>query len=274
LMLVPSVWLNLEFLAAKLLQVALPFGIYLATTLFMQRHTSPKATVVTALILLSTIGFTDGTIQCRPMGLSIMVLPIALHMMLTRNDRGFIASNTIIAYTHGIAGAANTWLPVLYKYFNRRKFKTFIATIATLAPLIVVTAVYFGGALDKWGGHMDTYQEYLVFTKPHTMIPYYAGMSLIGWVFVAYTLLKWGEASSLQKTVSLSLLGLTVMIPFWADRFLQYAIIGLSIMAGQGIAKYRRMFYILVPLLFAMTVANQVNIYWITFTDNWWLYPP
>lgn len=273
-LLVPGVWLNIEFLWAKAFQVALPFGIFLATTLFMMRHTNPKATVVTAMILLSTIGFTDGTIQCRPQGLAMIFIPLTLHALISSQKRQFLASNTLLAYTHGVAGLANTWLPMLHKLFNRKMLKTALTAILLLLPLATITAIYFGGALNKWGGHMDTYQEYLVFTQPHTMIPYYAGTSLIGWAYVAYTLLKWDNASDLEKTLALSVLGLTIMIPFWADRFLQYAIVGLSCLAGAGIARNRRMFYILIPLIAVMMVAVQFNIYWVTFTDNWWLYPP
>jgi len=272
-LLVPSVWFGFEFLMAKFLQVALPFGIFLATIMFMSRHTNPKATLLTAMFLVSTIGFTDGTIQCRPMGLSIMLVPLALHSIIESNGKQFVVSNSLIAYTHGIAGIANTWLPSLHRMFNRKMSKTIAVTVLVLSPLVIVSAIYFGGALNKWGGHMDTYQEYLVFTQPFTMIPYYAGFSLIGWVFVAQTLLRWSKSSDFERVITLSVLGLTVMVPFWADRFLQYAIIGLSCLAGAGIAKNRRLFYILVPLMVFMAVANLVNIYWITFTDNWWLYP-
>jgi len=273
-LLVPSVWLHIEFLWAKALQIMLPFGIYLTTTLFMMRHTNPKATVVTAMILMSTVGFTDGTIQCRPQGLAMLLLPLTLHYLLTRQNRGFLAVNTCVAYIHGIAGLANTWMLLLRNYFNRKMFKTFLTATFLLLPLIATTAIYFSGALTKWGGHMDTYQEYLVFTQPQNMIPYYAGTSLIGWIFVAYTLTKWDRSTELEKVLALSVLGLTVMIPFWADRFLQYAIIGLSCLAGLGITRNRRLFYILVPLIAVMLVAVQVNIFWVTFTDNWWLYPP
>jgi len=41
-----------------------------------------------------------------------------------------------------------------------------------------------------------------------------------------------------------------------------------------GISRNRRLFYILVPLIAVMLVAVQANIFWVTFTDNWWLFPP
>jgi hypothetical protein len=274
LLLVPSVWLGQEALMGKLMQVVLPFGIYLTVTWFMRKHTTPKAACLTAMILLATVGFVDGTIQCRPQGLAMMLLPLVFDSFLCGNQLDFFGFNSLVGYIHGIAGLANTWLPSLVGLFNRKMRKGIIASILILVPLAIVTLSYFGGAASKWGSHMDTYQEYLVFSDPFNMIPYYAGVSLIGWAFVVYALLRWNRVGAFEKVLTLSVLGLTVMIPFWADRFLQYAVVGLACLAGKGISENRRLLYILVPLIAVMTVLGLVNIFWVTFTNNWWLYPP
>lgn len=273
-LLVPSIWLNFEYLACKFFQVSLPFLIYLSTTLFMSRNTNHKTAALTALVMLSSVGFIDGTIQCRPMGFAMIFIPLAYHYLAANKNRLFALPLAIMGYSHGIAALANLWLPTTQKFLNRKNLKYLVLVLLVLAPLLISSVVYFGGALDKWSGHHDSYQEYLIFTSPQTMIPYYSGMSIIGWVYVAYALSKWNEASSLMKTLTLSLLGLTIMIPLWSDRFLQYSTLTLSCVAALGISRNKRLSSFLVPLLAVMAVANIVNIVWVTWTGNWWLFSP
>jgi len=204
----------------------------------------------------------------------MLLIPVALFTYIQNKDNSFVASSVLIAYTHGIAGIANVWILPLYGVFKGNWKRSFIKLSIVLAPIILITLVYLGGAVGKWGGSYDTYQEYLVFTKPQEMIPYYSGMCLIGWVFLAYNLTRWNRLNELEKTLSLSLIGLTIMIPFWADRFLQYATITLACISALGLAKHKRAQQIVLPLVALMYILVMTNLYWTTFTNNWWLYPP
>ena len=273
LMLVPSIWLNVQYLFAKMLQIVLPFLIYLSTIVFIRYYTYPKTELITALLLLSTMGFIDGTIQARPQGLAMIIIPFALFFYIQNKDNKFVASSGILAWTHGVAGIANIWLLTLYGFFKGSWKKTFIKLALVLGPIILITLIYLGGAVGKWGGATDTYQEYLIFTKPQEMIPYYSGMCLIGWVFLAYNLTRWTRLSSLEKTLTLSLVGLTVMIPLWADRFLQYSTLTLACISALGLSRYKRAQQIVLPLVVIMYVLVTINLFWTTFTNNWWLYP-
>lgn len=272
-LLVPSIWLNIEYIFAKLLQIVLPFLIYASTVIFMRYHTNQKTALITALLLTSTVGFVDGTIQARPQGLTMIFIPIALHMYLRNNSNGYAIFSGALAYIHGAAGLVNVWLLSLYGFTKKHWKGTFIKLALIVSPIILITVYFFGGAISKWGGVMDTYQEYLVFTQPQTMIPYYSGMTLIGWVYLAYNMTRWDKLSPLEKTLCLSLIGLTVMIPIWVDRFLQYATITLSCLSAVGINKSKRAQQIILPLLAIMCALVMINVYWITFTNNWWLYP-
>jgi hypothetical protein len=272
-LLVPAVWTGTQLVVGRVFQTVLPFGIFLCTCLFVSRHVGPKACAVAGLVLISSVGFTDGAIQCRPMGLSMLLLPFVFHYLLSENGRGFVVCNSLVGYTHGVAGLASTWLLMLRGFLCKKTWKTALLAVLFLVPLAVVSVAYFGGAVDKWGGHMDTYQEYLLFTEPLSMLPYYAGVSLLGWLFVVLVLARWNGASEFSKTLTLSLLGLTIMIPFWADRFLQYSMISLACLVGVGVSKDKRLVAAFVPMLAVLAVANLINLFWITFTGNWWLYP-
>lgn len=273
LLLVPSIWLNIEYLFAKSLQIVMPFLIYLATIIFMRYYTNSKTQLTTALLLLSTVIFIDGTIQARPQGLAMILIPITLYYFIQNRDNKFVASSGVLAYIHGVAGLANTWTLILYGFVKGNWKRTFIKLAIILAPIILTTLAYLGGALAKWGGVMDTYQEYLIFTQPEIMIPYYSGMCLIGWVFLIHNLTRWNTLTELEKTLSLSLIGLTIMIPFWADRFLQYATITLACLSALGLAKHKNAEQVVLPLIVIMYVLFMANMFWITLTNNWWLYP-
>jgi len=273
LLLVPSIWLNIEYLFAKSLQVALPFLIYLSTIVFIRYYTYPKTQLTTALLLLSTMGFIDGTIQCRPQGLAMLMIPFALFFYIQNKDNKFVAASGLLAYIHGVAGIANIWLLTLYGFFKGYWKKTFIKLAIVLAPIILITLIYIGGAVTKWGGVYDTHQEYLIFTKPQEMIPYYSGMCLIGWVFLVHNLVQWNRLGSLEKTLTISLIGLTIMAPLWADRFLQYSTLTLACISALGLAKYKRAQQIILPLVIIMYALVTINLFWTTFTNNWWLFP-
>lgn len=273
LLLVPSIWAGLENVFARLMQICLPFLIYLSTVIFIGKLTNPKTQLITALLLTSTMGFVDGTIQARPQGLSMILVPVALYFYIKRADNKFVASSAAVTYTHGIAGLANLWTLMIYGFLKKHWTKTFIKLTIVLSPILLSTILYVGGAMSKWGGMFDTYQEYLIFTEPFTMIPYYSGMTLIGWIYLLYNLATWSKRDMLEKTLCLSLIGLTIMIPLWADRFLQYSTLTLACLSAIGLAKSSKAQKIVLPLIVLMYVLVMANLYWITFTNNWWLYP-
>jgi uncharacterized membrane protein len=268
LILVPSVPLNLQYQWTRILQVALGFGCYLSVIALMKTYGDNKTAILTATALLGSFAFTDATIQARPQTLDMLILPWAIHFFMSNKNRLFSLSAIVLAWNHGVAALSGVWTLLLSKL--KKNFKITLATILAVSPIVLLTLVYFGGAMSTWSGHTDTYQETLLFANPAYMIPVYCGASLVGWLFVFRNLKNWGEQPKLNRALVLSVLGLTVLIPFWADRFLQYAAIPLCCLVGLELRKDRRLLVVFVPLIILAFSLNIANLWWITATGNWW----
>jgi len=269
LLLTPSVWLNLEFAWTRTLQVFLGFGCYLSVIALMKSYANTKTATITALALLGSFGFTDGTIQARPQTLDMLLLPWALHFFLSNKNRNFGLATIVLAWNHGVAALSGVWT-LLFCKLKQKNVKAFLATSLAVSPIILLTLIYLPNALSTWGGHTETTQEILIFSNPFYMIPVYSGASLIGWVFAFYGLFRWSRISDFSKALILSLFGLTVLIPLWADRFLQYASIPLCCLIGLYLSEHRRLFIVFVPLVALAFILNMANLWWITATGNWW----
>lgn len=266
----PSVWFNLEFLWCRLLQIVFSVGCFVATMLLVQRHVNSKAAAFTGLLLLSSFGFTDGTIQARPQSLDMLLIPIALHFFLSYSNKKFGLSTIALVWNHGVAALSNLWTLFLYGFKRRKWWQTFMITALLVAPILFFSVFYSQGALSTWSGHTETWQEYLVFQAPIIMIPFYAGASLMGYIFIGLGLWKWKQLSDVEKTLIISFVGLTVMIPLWADRFMQYATIPLSCIAAIGFSKKKEYIFAFMAVVGFCLFMNQANLWWINFTGNWW----
>ena len=232
-LLVPSVWFGQAYLFARVLQVLFLPCTLAATMWLVYRFGSPKAAVFTGMVLFASWSFFDGALQVRPESLDLLLYPLIVAALLGAKKVRFVGYALVTVYSHGIAALSNVYGLALYKLRDKAWRKTIVAATLAVLPVLVISVLYIGGAVQKWGGYglTENPQEHLFWTDPVGFSPYYMGASMLGIPF----LFKRGK-SDFEKLVLWGLLGNLIMLPFWADRWLHYVSLPLSIFAGVGIA--------------------------------------
>jgi hypothetical protein len=259
----------------------------------MVRKASLKAAFFTGLCLLGSIAFIDGTIQLRPESLDLLFYPLMLLMVLSVKKKSFIGLALVTIYSHGLAALSSIYGialkllktketepqilsdgSMLVKTNPHNPFypwrKTILAGLIATLPIILISIYYVQGAFHKWftlaGANQSNPQQTLFWTQPLIFIPFYSGLTLFGFVFLlkrhkSYfeSLLGWGVVASM------------IMIPFWADRWLQYVTIPLSCLVGLGLKDAGK-----TKLLLAVLILSSISFiyiyYWISISANhmWW----
>lgn len=240
------------------------------TLWLMTKKVSAKAAFITGLCLLGSLAFVDGSMQLRPESLDLLLYPIMLFAVLSFNKKSFIGLALITIYSHGLAALSNIYGVALqlWRNFEWRKYIT-IGVIAAL-PVILISLYYIEGAFQKWftlaGTNQSNPQQTLFWTQPLLFIPYYCGLTLFGFVF----LLK-KHKSYFEVLLASGVVASAIMIPFWADRWLQYITIPLSCLVGLGLkdASTKKLMFVL-PVLLAISFLYVLNWYLISWSHLWW----
>lgn len=256
---------------------------------------SPKAAFITGLVLMGSWSFLDGAIQARPESLDLLLYPLIIYLAVVGGKRWFGTLAAITIYSHGFAALTNIMGVAIKKFFEKEKHtayeeptsltntwlrevkdilhpiypwrKTIIITTLIVAPIIIMSLYYFSGAFEMWSTFkpLENPQEALFWEYP-PWIPYYAGITLMGVAFV----FRKGK-SELETLLKWSLFGNLIMLPFWADRWLQYSAIPLAMLTGIGISRWHgKKLYI---VLFAIALGSWIymsNFILISLYQNWW----
>jgi len=274
--LVPAIWLGQECFFGRLLQAFFYSGILLWNMVFAFKHghehnpDDARMASYMGMLLMSNVAFIDSAIQARPQSLDMLLLPFLLNFFLTDSWLGFTLLSSLMVWNHGVAALALTYALFLVKVKDRKWLKA-ILLFGLLTAFVTGTSVWHaGGALAKWKGTWDSDQEMLFWSHPLTFIPLYMGILLMGYPLLFLALAKWKSQSQAVKACCLVLAGLTVMLPLWADRWLQYSSIPLAYLISRWLSKRSREETIMImPVLLFAFLVYQVNYWWVTFTGNW-----
>lgn len=236
LLLVPFLWLHLEYEFTRFLQaVFYPLAI-LTSTWLMWRHNGKQAGTITAMLLLSSTALIDGAFQVKPQSIEIIMLPVATHFLLEKKQLPFILVSTLLIYTHGLASVAVLGGLFVYGLFNRWKKETLAIALASI-PIIIPSIAFMAQAIQKWGPTGDNPQERGFWTNPLIFTVWYIGPLVAGFAVALYNVWKWRRLERFDKTSTLTLLSMTLMLPLWADRWLQYATVPLAYLLANKVAR-------------------------------------
>jgi hypothetical protein len=225
---------------------------FLFTMRLLWKHSGPKAALITGLVLLGSWSFIDGAYQARPETLDLMLYPLMLSAILAVKKKTFATYVIASIYNHGIMALMNIW-GWAAKFFKERKtWLTAVAmTLAVSSPILILTAIYFGGGWAMWATTKpaENPQEVLFWTNP-SWIPFYAGITIIGFVFLAINIIKYFRhqpISVLEQYLVIGIIGNTPMLYLWADRWLQYLTIPLAALTGLEVARWhgKRLYIVL-----------------------------
>jgi len=265
LVLVGNTYFWAKLIEAILMPLTFTFTLYLIV-----KKVSAKAAFFTGLCLLGSIAFLDGTIQLRPESLDILLYPLMLLAVLSVKKKTFVGLALVTIYSHSFAALSNI-LGVALKLLREQKWrKTILAGLLLILPIVIVSFYYVQGAFHKWftlaGANQSNLQQTLFWTQPLIFIPFYSGLTLFGFVF----LLK-RHKNYFETLLCYGILGSMIMIPFWADRWLQYITIPLSCLVGLGLKDVSKT-KLLVATLILVSISFIYIYYWlnISYYHQWW----
>lgn len=266
---VPLVWSGQPLLAVRILEILFMPCTYALTLYLVYKHGGgAKPAAITGIILFGGWAFMDGALQARPESIDLLLYPITILALLTYRKKTFLATSILTIYSHGVAALSIIFGAAAYKLTDKSWRKTILLALILILPVIAVSCYYVGGAFDKWGGAppMENPQEYEFWTTPLTFIPIYAGTSLLGIPYLFRS-----KKTELETLLTWGLLGSLIMLPIWPDRWLHYASIPLSILAGMGISRMqgKKLFFtgVFVLMVFMLFYATWLQM---SITGAWW----
>jgi hypothetical protein len=248
------------FLSARILEALFMPLTFLFTMFLMVKHVNAKAAFFTGLCLLGSLAFVDGALQLRPESLDLLLYPLMLFAVLSIKKKSFIISALAAIYGHGLAALSNIYGVALYLLKEKQWRKTITAGLIGTLPILALSLYYIQGAFHKWftlaGTNNSNPQQTLFWTQPLIWIPFYSGLTLFGFVFMFKR-----NKNYFESILTCGILASAIMIPFWADRWLQYIAIPLSCLVGLGLREAStKKLLIILPIL--VTVSLLYISYW------------
>lgn len=266
---VPLILSGQPLLFVRLLEILFMPVTFASVLWLVYKHGGGSApAAITGITLLGGWAFMDGALQVRPESIDLLLYPITAAALLTYKKKTFLAAALITVYSHGVAALSVIYGLAANKLKDKQWTKTLLLALILIAPVIILSCFYVGGAFEKWGGAppQENPQEYEFWTTPLTFIPIYCGSMLLGVPFLFKR-----ARGNLETLLLYGLAGSLVMLPIWPDRWLHYASIPLSIYAGIGISKLQGK----KKMLAGAVLLTLLMFYWITFmhlsfSGNWW----
>jgi hypothetical protein len=261
-----------QFLWARVLETVLMPTTFALTMFLMVKKANAKAAFITGLCLLGSLALVDGALQLRPESLDLLLYPLMMFTVLSTKKKTFIGLAIVTVYSHSIAALSNIYGFSL-KLFKENKYnwrKTILVGVAAIVPVLAVSIYYIQGAFKMWftlaGANNSNPQQTLFWVQPLAFIPFYSGLTLLGFMFLFKR-----RKSDFESLLSWGLVWSMIMIPFWADRWLQYAAIPLSCLVGLGLkdASANKLLVVL-PILFMFTAFYVMYWLFISFSGQWW----
>lgn len=249
---------------------------YLFTVYLVYKFSGYKAAAITGLILLGSWSFIDAALQARPETIDLMFYPLMLLMLLGAKKKTFATLAIATVYNHGIMAVTNIWgwLPKMLK--QKTWLATILMIIAVISPVLILTALYFSGGWSMWAttNPVENPQERLFWTTP-SWIPFYAGITIIGFAFVATNLIhrfrNHSFKTELEAYLTWGFIGNIVMLPMWADRWLQYSTIPLACLTGLEVARWHgsKLYVVLAVIMLGAWIYISFFL-WNSILGNWW----
>lgn len=253
---------GLRILEMFTMPLTFTFTLYL-----LYKYASPKAALITGLTLLGSWSFIDGALQARPQALSMMLYPLTIIALYACQKKRFILYSALSIYNHGVYAVSILLGPTLYRLKQKSWRKTVLAALIVSAPILALTGYYFGNGLEMWATlqPVENPQETLFWTNP-AWIPFYSGLTLIGVMFLFAK-----SKSELETIFKYGFVANLIMLPIWADRWLQYSAIPLACLVGLNISRWHgKKLYVALSVI-ALGAWIYISFFLLnSVTANWW----
>jgi hypothetical protein len=272
-LLVPSVWLGIDYLFCRFLQVVFMAGTIGLTMWFAHKYTNYKTTLFTGLFLMSSIPFMDSIMQVRPQSVTMLLLPLILYYFIERKSLGFVTTFLVTVYSWSVSPLFFLYGLVVARLRDRSWLKNTLVIISLVAVLGLLILHYSDLSLmfGRWGGHWDSTQERLLWEQPLTMFFTYLGTSWVGIPILGWNLYKWKNQPTYIKTICMVLVSSLVLFPLWTDRWFQISSILLSILSAKWLTERKGFWYGTIITYVILVFAFWQIFYWTaTFTGAWY----
>jgi len=268
LILGPSVIMGQTQLYSRILQILLLPTTFTLVLWVTAKQGGSKAAFIAGIMLLGCWSFVDGAFQVRPESLDLLLFPLIVLALMSTRKKTFAGLSALSIYSHGPAAFSNIYGLAANRLRQKSWRKTILLTLLIVFPVLAISAWYITGALNFWGHQTATSnpQELAFWQTPLNFIPNYMGATMIGIPFLFRrgktgfeSLLTWGVAGSL------------LMLPLWADRWLQYISIPLAMLAGVGISRMSKLKQtLIIVVLFIVFAFYYITFMSVSFSHLWW----
>lgn len=252
------------FFTAVFQMCLLPIAVATMTYALWKIDDNKYSAVFAGLLVMGSFAYLDRTLVVSPQALNIIFLPLAMLFFVKRKLKLATVFATAMIYTHGVVGICllgGIWIKALKK----RKWLYIILPIILSLPVILPTLPYMVTGWNRMSGGAENDQERGFWSNPLFFTLSYLRFPFAGFFGAVYLVYEWrkgrrhenNEVVELQKIAILTLLATSIMIYPWADRFVQFSSIPLSmILATQfSASKKRNTWFRVVYFLFLFMYA-------------------
>lgn len=266
----PVVLSGNPFLGLRVLELLFMPLTFVGVVGLVWRFVGVKAGFFCGLGLVACWSFMDGCFQARPESLDFLLFPLVLLFVLEVKRKGVGVLACVMVWSHGLAAVSSLFGVFVLKFREKVWRKSLVFVGLVVSPVLVLSLVFFGGALKSWGGGsaLGDLQEMLFWTHPFPWVLFYCGLTLLGVPFLFRR-----NKSVLEILFVWSFVGNLVMLPFWADCWLQYSAIPWSGLFGIGVSRWHG-WKLYAMFVFAVSVAALYGIiFWAYSFNHWWWQP-
>jgi hypothetical protein len=258
-------------LATQFMQLIFyPLGVVLLA-LLVRKYMGSKTALIFALAITGTY-YAFGQMQVKPESLELLFYPVAFWAVMENKTKTFIASTTVMFYTHSPISIALVAGFLIYLFRKNRKDVKVWASIVACAPIILyqVQFIFSNAMLKRWVlrgdlGIINETQQF--YANPLFWLLSGLGINLIAFGYLVYAPTVWNKLSEFMKVTLYSLAGMTVIIPIWYQRTMSFATMPFAIITAYLISQAKPY---MKPILY-MLLIFQVVIF--TLMPTWWMNP-
>lgn len=265
-LLVPSIWLGAAYPFTLVLQALfLPLAVF--TFEYLTAKTLGYETAfVGGFLVLGSLAYVDRAIQAIPHSVDMILLPLAILFSLRNLDRKFLVASVVMVWNHGLVSLSALGGALLRKLW-RREWRVIAIFLLGSGVILVLSFVYLPSALQGYGSGFCTEQEKAFWLTPIQFFITYVGLLTLGFAVIGYRLLKWirGVKPSSLSLISMATVATTaIMIPVWADRWVQYSSVPLALLMLEVYAETKSYIRFLYTSLIVLYFVWTYSILWLS----------
>lgn len=209
----------------------------LAVWSFSRLYTG-KDRLLAGVLVMGSYAYIDRVIQVNPQAITMILLPLAIRFYLNveENKSGFIAASSLMIWNHGLV-ALSCLGGMFFLMLNRRQYKVLALILLLSSPVLATTIYYLPASLGKFSSGFENNQERQFWNNPSLFTALYQRLISTGFILVAALLMRRRAVTEMEKVSLMTLLSMALMVIPWADRFVQFSTIPLSILIMEDAAK-------------------------------------